>query len=244
MLKAGAAMLAAATAMGTSGSVAGQNQTNGGDTGNITATGGGDMGEFEIPGETAVFQGSGQHVTKALTVNKGALLAEAQFADDVTLSITAVPQGDRGIETPMMTAETSPGVGGAMVSDGPYVFGIEPTVGFTDTAAAEWNLTLIQPRVNDEPPVASPPVTYEGNSSAIVGPVQFSGGGRETITFEHEGEGWVDVYIYPQNGDYSEFPFTNSGTFEGETTVQTEGVSWITVQASGQWTLALESITR
>ncbi|WP_254526025.1 hypothetical protein [Natrinema caseinilyticum] len=143
----------------------------------------------------------------------------------------------------MMNADASPGVGGAMVADGPYVFEIEPMVGITVTAAVEWDLTLIQPRVTDELPVASPPVTYEGNGSTIVGPVQFSGGGRETITFAHEGEGWVDVYIYPQNGDYSEFPFTDSGTFEGETTVQSEGTSWITVQASGQWTLALESAT-
>ncbi len=80
VLRAGAAILAAATATGT-GSMAGQNQSNGGDTGNITATGSDDVGEFDIPGETAMFQGTGQHVTEALTVNKGPLLAEARFAD-------------------------------------------------------------------------------------------------------------------------------------------------------------------
>lgn len=133
-----------------------------------------------------------------------------------------------------------------MVADGPYTFEVEPLFAFSETPT-EWIVTATQPELKENVTdtalsVSQPPVSYEDKGSAIVCPVQFSASDTETATIRHEGDGAVSVHIYPQSGDFGEGLFTDSGTFEAETSIRTDGVGWITVLAPGAWTRAVESV--
>ncbi|QFU84323.1 hypothetical protein [Natronorubrum aibiense] len=183
------------------------------------------------------FDGTGQTVTTEIELADGPAIGTIEYGGNGSITVNAVPQGEQGYEDVLvMTDNASPGVGGMMAVEGPYVFEIVPTSFDLDTESSnmEWQLAIIQPEAAENE-AQEPPLEFEGTESTILGPIMFQG--TETATVSHDGDGWLDIEVLPQNGDFATSLFYESGTFSGETVVRTEGIGWVPVQATGDWTL-------
>jgi hypothetical protein len=102
-------------------------------------------------------------------------------------------------------------------------------------ASGSWDLTIRQPRVDS---AESPPVSFSGSGSDVVGPVDFAEEG--TARFTHDGQFAVRVSFYPQVITSAAPVFNGFGEFEAETVYPSYGISWIDIDADGAWTLEFE----
>ncbi|MGQ3411750.1 hypothetical protein ACT4ML_05750 [Natrinema sp. LN54] len=187
------------------------------------------------------FEGTGQGVTDEIELNDGVTIGQFEYSGGASMTVSAIPQSDDDYERPIvMTDEGEAGVGGILASEGSYLFEIEPLFVDIDLDESdiEWRLAITQPEVNDEDDVATPPLETDGDGSTVLGPIECEG--TETAAVTHDGEGSFAVDILPSEADYPDSLFFESGEFEGETTVSTEGTGWITVQATDTWTLEIE----
>jgi len=223
ILRASATLFSGAIGWSTVGGARRQNQTD-------------DNGEHE---PDFVFEGRGQTVTQEVTLEKRPTVGKLEYGGDGSVTVNAIPQGKQGYEEILVMTDTaSPGVGGMIAVDGPYVFEIVPT-SFdlnVESSSMEWRLTITQPAVT-ESEIRDPPLAFEGAESTVLGPFRFDG--TETATATHDGEGTLEIEILPQNADFTTSLFYEFGSFNGETVVRTDGVGWVTVQATGDWTLTV-----
>lgn len=187
------------------------------------------------------FEGTGQGVTDEIELNDGVTIGQLEYGEGASMTVSAIPQSGDDFERPIvMTDEGSFGVGGILASEGPYLFEIEPLVVDIDLDESdiEWHLAITQPEIDDEDDVATPPLEADGDESTVLGPIECEG--TETAAVTHDGEGRFAVDILPSEADFPDSLFFESGEFEGETTVSTEGIGWITIQATDEWTLEIE----
>lgn len=183
------------------------------------------------------FEGTGQTVTTETELADGPTIGIVEYGGNGSITVNAVPQGEQGYEEVLvMTDNASPGVGGMMAAEGTYVFEIVPTSFDLDTNSSdiEWQLAITQPEATQDE-AQEPPLEFEGTESTILGPIMFQG--TETAAVSHDGDGWLEIEVLPQNGDFASSLFYESGTFSGETVVRAEGIGWVPVQATGDWTL-------
>lgn len=186
------------------------------------------------------FEGSGQSVTDEVELDDGPTIGVFDYDGGASMTVNAIPQADQDREEPIvMTDEDARGVSGMMATAGPYVFEVEP--GFVDTDVDEseigWELAIAQPEVSEDE-ISQPPLEAEGDESTVLGPIELEG--TEVAAATHEGEGLFEVTILPADDEFKELPFFESGEHEGEATVRSEGLAWVTVQATGAWTLTIE----
>lgn len=194
-----------------------------------------DENEFEPDFE---FENMGQSVTNEVELAAGPAIGKLEYGGGGLITVHAIPQGDQGYEEILvMTDNASPGVGGMIAVEESYVFEIDPTSIDFDPNDIEWQLTITQPEATEDE-AREPPIGFEGSESTVLGPFIFQG--TETATATHNGDGSLEIEILPQNEDFTSSLFYESGTFDGETAVRTEGVGWVPVQAAGDWTLQFE----
>ena len=127
--------------------------------------------------------------------------------------------------------------GGSLVETqgGEYILDVE--------AAGEWTIYVAQP---DSPgqEVRTPPVSVEGEDSAIVGPIDADSG--LTVAGEHQDEDReysFDVRVVSEDAtDFldGDFAFTEDAGFAGEARVDVDGVSWAAVRTFGPWSLEFD----
>ncbi|WP_255191914.1 hypothetical protein [Natronobeatus ordinarius] len=186
------------------------------------------------------FEGAGQRVTDEVELDDGPVIAMVEYDGDASIHAHAIPQADQDMERVIVMTDDGPrGVGGVMATEGPYVFEIDLLfVDFDlDESEIEWTITIVQP-VAEEGDAIEPPVEFEGEVSTLLGPVRLDG--TEVAAATHDAEGNFQIDALPQEAEFADAMFFETGEFEGETTVDTEGVNWITVEAGGEWTLSIE----
>lgn len=107
-------------------------------------------------------------------------------------------------------------------------------------AAGNWTIYVAQPQSPAEE-VRTPPISVEGEDSAIVGPIYADSG--LTVTGEHQDEDQeysFDVRVVSEDatdfldGDYA---FTEDAGFAGESRVDVNGISWAYIRTFGPWSL-------
>jgi len=124
--------------------------------------------------------------------------------------------------------------GGSLVETqgGEYILDVE--------AAGEWTIYVAQPESPGQE-VRTPPVSVEGEDSAIVGPIDADSG--LTVAGEHQDEDReysFDVRVVSEDATDildGDFAFTEDAGFSGEARVDVDGVSWAAVRTFGPWSL-------
>ncbi len=110
-------------------------------------------------------------------------------------------------------------------------------------AAGNWTISVAQPRAPVEE-VRTPPISVEGEDSAIVGPIHAEGG--LTVAGEHQDEDreyGFDVRVVSEDAtDFldGEFAFTEDAGFAGEARVNVDGSSWAAIRTFGPWALEFD----
>lgn len=107
-----------------------------------------------------------------------------------------------------------------------------------------WTVHVAQPHAPEEE-IRTPPVSVEGEHSAVVGPLEADGG--LTVTGEYRGgvgDYSFDVRVEETDssgflpGDYA-FTAEEPG-FEGQSRVDVDGVTWAYIRTMGEWSLEFE----
>lgn len=120
--------------------------------------------------------------------------------------------------------------------------------GFEIDADGDWTLHVGQPSAPTEE-IRTPPVRASGAGMDLVGPLDLED--SVTVSGEHDGEGYFIVRAYTEDMDQEEsmavtgepsgeLVFNETGTFEGETTIDYPGTVWFGVTADGNWSLEIE----
>lgn len=200
----------------------------------------------EVPFDVDVideFEDSGHSVTDTFSLEQGMtmLVFEEESGEGMAADIEQ-EDGDDGeiwvINEVMFTEDQEhfdrlTGANLVDVEGGEYILDVE--------AEEEWAINVVQPRSPDEE-IRIPPVSADGEETMVAGPVEIDDGA--TIRFEHhdeEFESFIDVMVYVEDEsgfDAMDFAFTaEESGFEGETRVDVDGVSWVSVRAKGEWSL-------
>ena len=104
-------------------------------------------------------------------------------------------------------------------------------------ADGDWRLEVRQPRATDGEADALPR-SLGGDAPDVVGPIAFDG--DHTVAGEHDGEGYFQVRVFPEDGTDPEMVILENGAYEGEETFSFDGVGWIDVDAGGSWALEID----
>ncbi|WP_226007649.1 hypothetical protein [Natrinema salinisoli] len=201
--------------VGSAGTVAGTSQQN--------------SSEQETEPDPLTVDGTGATVTNEFELEGGVTIVEALHDGDENFIVELVPT-DGDLETLLVNAIGEyDGATGALAERGTHVLDID--------ADGSWELEILQPRATEDE-AETLPVEIEGEGSAWDGPYLFDGLGRSHGT--HEGRGNFIVEILPQDGLFSELVFNELDQFDGETTFNVDGIGFVTVEAAGPWSIAIE----
>lgn len=182
------------------------------------------------------FAGEGETITDEFELETGPTLVEASHGGESTFDVRIVPD-ENEVDYALITRDGEfEGSTGTFVEDGTYLLEVD--------ADGSWELVVRQPRAA-ETEAADPPVSFEGTGTDWIGPILFDDETRVAGTCE---DGSVfRVELVPQNADDSEFVWGGSelifdaiGRFLGVTDVHTDGIGYVTIDASGDWTLEVE----
>jgi hypothetical protein len=175
--------------------------------------------------EPITFSGNGSMSGETVQLQDGLAIGEAGHEGTGQFRITL-----EGGQVPRAFASTDgryEGKGAVYTENREYTLNV--------VASGSWDLTIRQPRVDS---AESPPVSFSGSGSDVVGPVNFAEGG--TARFTHDGQFAVRVSFYPQTITTAAPLFRSFGEFEDETVYPSYGISWIDIDADGSWTLEFE----
>lgn len=198
-----------------------------GSTGSIAATG--QETDPESEPDPIRFTGSGASVTEEFELEGGVTIAEAVHDGESNFIVDLIPTDDGFEELLVNAIGDFDGASGVLAEEGTYLLDVD--------ADGSWEIEIQQPRATVDEADALP-VEIEGEGPEWVGPFRFDGLGQARGT--HEGEENFIVEILPQDDRFSELVFNEIGGFDGETTFDLEGVGYVTVDADGPWSIALE----
>lgn len=102
-------------------------------------------------------------------------------------------------------------------------------------ADGDWEVEIRQPRAASGDAL---PQSFSVDGPVVVGPFEFSG--THLATGSHSGESNFQATVYPAEGMFGENIFNEIGEYEGETTLNFDGVGWVDVMADGQWEIEME----
>jgi len=184
----------------------------------------------EFVEDPITIDGEGATVTDEFDLEAGVTIAEATHDGESNFIVDLVP-ADGGREQLLVNVIGDfDGASGTMLDDpGTYLLDVD--------ADGAWELTILQPEA-EEDDAQSLPLELEGENPTWDGPYLFDG--LATATGTHDGQGNFIVEVLPQEGLFSDLVFNEIGVFEGETTVDAEGVGYVTVEADGPWSLTIE----
>ena len=160
--------------------------------------------------------------------NFGADIEQTDGEDSMTLVINEVVFFDDPVD----------GISGGSLFEargGEYLLDVE--------AAGNWTIYAAQPQSPAED-VRTPPVSVEGEDSAIVGPIDADNG--LTVAGEHQDEDReysFDVRVVSEDAtDFldGDFAFTEDAGFAGEARANVDGVSWASIGTFGPWSLEFD----
>lgn len=182
------------------------------------------------------FTGQGVTVTDEFELEAGPTLIDAGHDGTSTFDVRAVPR-ENGQDYSLLTYTGEfDGSTGTFMEDGTYVLYVD--------ADGSWELHLRQPHVSENE-AEEPPISIEGTGSDWIGPILFDG--ETHIAAMSEDESFFGVEVVPQDVDDNEFVwdggelvFSAVGGFDGVTTIHTDGVGYVTVDAADEWTLEIE----
>jgi len=185
---------------------------------------------YELDDDPITFDGEGATVTDEFELEASVTIAEATHDGESNFIVDLVPVNGARPQLLVNVIGDFDGASGTILDDhGTHLLDID--------ADGTWELTIFQPEADAED-AHSLPLDLEGEDPAWDGPYQLEG--LATATGAHEGEGNFIVEVLPQEGPFAELVFNEIGTFEGETTVDVEGVGYVTVEADGPWSLTIE----
>lgn len=182
------------------------------------------------------FTGEGATITDEFELETGPTLVEGSHGGESTFDVRIVPdESDEDYALITRVGEFE-GSTGTFIEDGTYLLEVD--------ADGPWELVVRQPRAA-ETEAADPPVSFEGTGTDWIGPILFDDETRVAGACE---DGSVfRVELVPQNADDSEFVWGGSelifdaiGRFLGVTDVHTDGIGYVTIDASGDWILEVE----
>lgn len=178
----------------------------------------------EVGTTPQTFSGTGQGGGETVQIEGGLVVTEATHGGTGTFEVSL-----QEVQFGTLVRETG-GYDGAearFIDEGEYTLSV--------VADGEWEVTIRQPRADSGESV---PVTYTGTSSEVVGPVELPQNG--TARFSHTGQEAVQVTVYTEQRPAGPILFRSFGEFEDDTVYAGGLVSWIDVDADGNWTLELE----
>lgn len=175
--------------------------------------------------EPLTFSGSGSTSGETVQLQEGLVVAEASHGGTGEFEITL-----EGGQFPKLLASAQGSYEGKQAG---YTANREYTLNVV--ADGSWDLTIRQPRADS---AESPPVSFSGTGSDVVGPVDFAEDG--SARFSHDGQFAVNVSFYPQSITSAQPVFNGYGEFEDETVYPSYGICWVDIDADGAWTLEFE----
>lgn len=102
----------------------------------------------------------------------------------------------------------------------------------------DWRVTIREPEVGTED-IITPPVSFSGNDTLFVGPIEFNG--DSTMGLEHAGSGDCDVKILSLDGEVVESPIKEeSGIFDVQTELEYERHGWVLMLTHGDYEVTIE----
>lgn len=186
--------------------------------------------------EPIEFDGEGVTVTDGFEIDGGPTVVEGTHDGESSFFVQAVPRENGADYSFINHVGDFEGTTGAFVEEGSYVMYVD--------ADGSWELTVRQPRVSEDE-ADELPLTVDGSGSDWIGPILFDGTSR--IAGRYDSVGMFHVEVVPQENDASEFVwdggelvFSVIGEFGGITSIHTDGIGYIDVDADGEWTLEVE----
>lgn len=182
---------------------------------------------------STTFEGSGQSVTEEFSAagQAGVFIFEHDGESNFIVELINAETGD--------TEEIL--INEIGTTDGAVAVPMMPDDHYLDvTADGSWSIEYAEPLPLEED-IHQVPVEGSGNGKDVIGPVELDG--RVTVSGEHDGE---SNFIVTALDELAMYPtdqavvFNEIGQFEGETTVNYDGVVWIVVDADGNWTIEIE----
>ncbi|WP_436345487.1 hypothetical protein [Natronorubrum sp. FCH18a] len=175
------------------------------------------------------FEGTGATVSDEFELEGGVTIAETVHDGESNFIVELVPT-DGGFEELLVNVIGDfDGASGVLAEEGTYLLDVD--------ADGDWELEILQPRATEDESDTLP-IELEGEEPAWDGPFQFDGLGQAHGTYE--GEGNFIVEILPQDDQFSELVFNELDEFDGETTFDVDGIGYVTIEADGPWSLAME----
>lgn len=102
----------------------------------------------------------------------------------------------------------------------------------------DWTIQVVQPEVGDGD-LVTPEATLSGSDPEYLGPVDFSEVG--SVAIDHAGVGEFSLKLYDLTGEYLQELYNDQGIFEADVTVDYGGQGWLTIAASSDWEISLQS---
>lgn len=166
---------------------------------------------------------SGDHTESGLELDPGLTTVESNYEGPRGFVVKLVDEGGSETTFAFHVGEYA-GETASLMDGGEYSLRVE--------SEGPWDVTVRQPRAEEGEAL---PDSLSDDKSAVYGPYEFTG--SYEVTGTHSGSGEFGARIYPQTNESATLLFQDLGDFEGETTVEYEGVGWIAVKAAGDWTL-------
>jgi len=197
------------------------------------------------PNTIAELEGEGSTVTDPFELESGLtmLVYEADVVDDSNFGAD-IEQTDGddsmvwAINEVVFSGDPVDDISGGSLFEaqgGEYLLDVE--------AAGNWTISVVQPQ-SPAKEVRTPPISVEGDNSAIVGPIYADGG--LTVAGEHldeDREYLFDVSVVSEDAtDFldGDFAFTEDAGFAGEAHVHVDGSSWAAIRTVGPWSLEFD----
>jgi hypothetical protein len=183
------------------------------------------------PEPDAVLSGSSGGRTDPVTVEGGMVVVEATYGGRRGFQVTARDPSGENLQRILFNevGEIEGHVWGGILPAGDWVFDVE--------AEGEWELRYRQPEIGDG---GAPglPVTREGDERNGVFAVSLDGPARFEGT--HEGRGNFVITASGVDDDATREVLNELGEWDGETTYEGSGPTWIYVDAGGAWRLTVD----
>lgn len=177
--------------------------------------------------EDQEFSDSGQTVESGIDIEGGLTILVAEHDGSSNFIVELISESGGFSELFVNKIGVYDGAGAALFEGGQYRMDV--------TADGNWSIVISQPRPSSGTGV---PIENSGEGPDVLGPVELDG--LHTVSGEHDGERNFIVEIYPIQGRFSELAFNEIGSFNGETTVEFDGLGYIDIEADGSWTLEIE----
>lgn len=188
---------------------------------------GSEPGEDGVAGddlETAGFSGSGDETVDDVGLEGGLTVLAATHDGSRRFTVTLVGENE---ETMIRHVGEYRGAVADHLEGGTYRLEVE--------ADGDWELVLSHPRASSGRAL---PATLEDDEDDVYGPFSFDG--STTLSGTHGGDGNFIVRVLSPDGEFRQLAINEIDRYEGEESIDYEGVGYVAVRAGGEWSLDLE----